>query len=260
MNERELYIDGLNPNDIDGFEIDQIRPDEVPSRVINAVRLALADGQKLIGANSVDKKIYVKAHFYAGTRVAYEIARDKLLGLFDPDQLISMELEQSGEMRRYYGTYENVVFDYKDNGTCFVTITYTATDPFGYTIAERVFFQQNNVTDEVTATIDSFGNVYGLTKITALINSIDTDELERTLSFTISQGARSYNIQVPRVWSYNDSLTIDSVKERVYVNGVKVDYTGRFPKVYKTNTFRFNIPDAATFDVNLLATYNPRWL
>lgn len=260
MNERTAFIDGLNPNDITGFEIDQIRPDEVPSRVLNLVRLALADGQKLLGANSVDKRIYVKAHFYAGTRTAYEIARDKLLGMFDPDSVISMEFEQSGEMRRYYGTYENVVFDYKDNGTCFVTITYTATDPFGYTIAESVFFQQNNITDEITATIDSLGNVYGLPKIVATVVNIDSDELERTFTFTVSQGARSYNIRITRVWSYNDSLVIDSAKQRVYVNGQRVDYSGRFPQLYKTNTFRFNVLDAATFDVNLLATYNPRWL
>lgn len=260
MNNRTAFIDGFDPNLIDGFEIDQIRPDELPARSINAVRLALADGQKFLGANSIDKKIYVKAHFYAGTRVAYEIARDTLLGVFDPDSVISMEFEQSGEMRRYYGTYENVVFDYKDNGTCIVTITYKATDPFGYTVASSTFFQQNNVTDEITATIESRGNVYGLPKITATINSIDSDELERTMNITVSQGARSYNIQITRVWSYNDSLTIDSAKQRVYVNGVRVEYTGRFPQLYKTNTFRFNITDAATFNVNLLATYNPRWL
>lgn len=260
MNERQFYIDGFDPNLIAGFEIDQIRPDELPSRALNLVRLALADGQKLLGANSVDKKIYVKGHFYAGTRTDYEIARDKLLGIFDPDSVISMELEQSGEMRRYYGTYENVVFDYKDNGTCFVTITYTATDPFGYTITASTFFQQNNITDEITATIESGGNVYGLPKIVTTINAIDSDELERTLTITVSQGARSYNMRITRVWSYNDSLTIDATKERVYVNGVKVDYVGRFPQLYKTNTFRFNFLDAATFDVNLLATYNKRWL
>jgi hypothetical protein len=260
LNTRTAFIDGLNPNDIEGFEIDQIRPDELPSRIVNAVRLAQADGQKFINAGFIDKKIYTKGHFYAGTRVAYEIARDKLLGMFDPDALISMEFEQSGEMRRYYGTYENVIFDYKDNGTCIVNITYTSTDPFGYTIAETTFYQATGITDEITETIDSDGNVHTPTKIVCRVNDIDSDENERTFSFTMSQGVRSYNIQVTRVWSENDTLTIDSVKQRVYVNGIQVEYTGRFPQVYKTNTFRFNIPDAATFDVDITVTYNKRWL
>lgn len=257
---RNIFIDGFDPDLIPGFEIDQIRPDAVPSKTINTVRLALADGERFIGSNYVNKNLTVKGHFYAGTREAYEIARDTLLGVFDPDSVISLVFEQSGENRRYYGVYENVVFDYKDNGTCFVTIQYRCTDPFGYTIAESVFFQQNNITEELNQTIESHGNVHGLLKVVATINDLDSDELDRTFSFTVSQGVRSYNLQITRVWSYNDSLTIDAVKQRVYVNGRQVEFTGRWPQVLGTNTLRMNIPDAASFDVNLLATYNKRWL
>lgn len=260
MATRNLQIDGFDPDIIQGFEIDTIRPDAIPNRIINAVRLALADGQKLVGAAHVDKRITVSGHFWAGTRANYEIARDKLLGVFDPEAVISMEFEQSGEQRRYYGTYENMQFDYKDNGFCMVTILFKCTDPFGYTIAESMFYSNASVTDEMTYNFESGGNIYGLTKIVAKITDIDSTILERTLSFTISQGVKSYNIQVKRLWKYNDTVTVDSVKQKVYVNGLKVEHVGRWPQVFKMNTFRFNIPEAATFDVNLKGTYNKRWL
>lgn len=257
---RSLFIDGFDPDVIPGFEIDAIRPDAIPDKVINAVRLALADGEKMTGSNYVKKYITVKGHFFAGTRAAYEIARDKLLGVFDPDRVISLMFEQSGENRRYYGVYENVVFDYKDNGTCIVTINFRCTDPFGYTVAPVTFYENASVTDEVNEVIDSVGNVFGLTKIVANINDIDNVNIERTMTVTISQGVRTYTLQITRLWGINDTVTIDSAKKRVYVNGQQVEFSGRWPQVLKTNTFRFNMLNAATFDISLLATYNPRWL
>jgi hypothetical protein len=260
MAERSAVIDGFDPDLIPGFEIDQIRPDAIPEKVINAVRLAQADGEKFIGSNYVNKRITVLGHFYAATRGDYEVARDTLLGLFDPDQIVSLSFEQSKEMRRYSGSYENVMFDYKDNGFCMVTITYRCTDPFGYTVAESTFLQQNAVTAEITRTFDTGGNVYGLAKIVATITSIDNTTLPRTFNFTVSQGARSYNVQITRVWAVNDSLKIDTANGKVYVNGSQVEFVGRLPQLLKTNTFRFGVPDAASFNVNLLGTYNKRWL
>lgn len=257
---RTLYIDNFDPDLIDGFEIDQIRPDAVPDKTIDAVRLALADGQKLVGSAYVNKRIIVKAHFFAGTRAAYEAGRDALLGVLDSDVLSTLQFEQSGEDRRYFATYENVVFDYKDNGTCFVTITYLCTDPFGYKVEETVFYEQTGITTEVNEVIESGGNIYGLPKISATINDIDDDENERTFSLTISQGANSRNMQITRIWQPNDTVSIDAKKQRVYVNGQQYQYTGRFPQFIKTNTLRFNMVDAASFDADLKITYNERYL
>lgn len=256
---RSPLIEGIDLNTIQDFEIDTIRPDAIPEKVINAVRLALQDGEKLVGQHYVNKRITVRGHFYAADRATYESRRDDLLGLLDHETVVKMIFEQSGEDRRYFGTYENVTFDYKDNGFCMVTILFRCTDPFGETVAESTFFN-GNVTDEITQVIDTGGNIYGLPKIIVNINSIDDDEIERNLSLTISQGTKSYNIQINRVWQLNDTLTIDSKKQRVYVNGQQVEFTGLFPQVLKTNTFRFNMTDAASFDVDILITYNKRWL
>jgi len=255
---RNLFIDNFDPDLIEGFEIDQIRPDAVPEKVIDAVRLALTDGKKLMGSSFVEKRIVVKAHFFAGTRPAYEAGRDQLLGVLNSDVLSTLQFEQSGEDRRYYATYENVVFDYKDNGTCIVTITYLCTDPFGYTVAETLFYENTSITSEVNEIIESGGNVYALPKIAAVINDIDSDEEERTLTITVGQGANSRNMRITRIWQINDSLRIDSKKQRVYVNGQQQKYLGRFPQLLKTNAFRFNMLDAVSFDVNLKITYNER--
>lgn len=260
MAERSALIDNFNPDLIEGFEIDQIRPDAIPEKVINSVRLAQADGERFLGSTFVNKKITVVGHFYAATRADYEIARDLMLGMFDNDVLTKFEFEQSNEMRRYWGTYENVVFDYKDNGFCLVTITYRATNPFGYTIAETQFLSQSSIIDEFIYTFDSGGNVYALPQIVGTLNDIDSDEDERTLSFTITQGVRSYNIKITRVWSFNDSFKIDSEKQKVYVNGLEVEFSGRWPRLFRTNTFRFNVPDAASFDIDINGAYNKRWL
>lgn len=260
MANRTILIDNFDPNLIEGFEFDTVRPDAVPEKEINAVRLALADGKKFIGSNFIEKRIAIRGHFFAGERWKYEVARDQLLGLFDPNQIVTLAFEQSGEMRKYFGTYENVVFDYKDNGTCFVTITYLAVQPFGETIATDTFINETGIIGEITRMIDTGGNVQGLPKIVATINAIDSSAEERTLSITITYGGNSRNMQITRVWSPGDSLTIDSKRQRVYVNGTQVAYNGRWLHLLKTNTFRFNIVDADSFDVSLNGTYNKRWL
>lgn len=108
--------------------------------------------------------------------------------------------------------------------------------------------------------VESGGNIYALPKIVVNVNDIDDDENERNLSLTIAQGVKSHNIQINRVWSLNDTLTIDTKKNRVYVNGVQVEFSGRWPQLLKTNTIRFNITDAVSFDVDMAITYNKRWL
>lgn len=257
---RSLFIDGFDPDVIPGFEIDAIRPDAIPAKVINAVRLALADGEKFIGSKYVNKNITVTGHFFAGTRAAYEAARDTFLGVFDPERVISLVFEQSGEDRRYNGVYENIIFDYKDNGTCIVTINFRCTDPFGYTVATETFYQNSSITDEINEVIESRGNVYGLAKVVANVVDIDNVNVERTMTLTVSQGVRTFNLQITRLWALNDTVTIDSVRQRVYVNGQQVEFTGRWPQVLKTNTFRFNMLNAASFEIDLSMTYNPRWL
>lgn len=256
---RKLYVGNFDPDTIPGFEIDQIRPDALPNKIINAIRLALADGERLVAQNFENRKITVLGHFYAGSRSAYETARDTLLGVFNSQTVQTIVFEQSGSDRRYTGVYENMSFEYKDNGTCIVTIIYRCTDPFGEKVAPTTFFDEV-VTSETTRVIDSGGNIYGLPKITARIEDIDDDEAERTFAVSITQGTDTRRLAITRIWGINDTVTVDSKKQRVYVNGSQVEFSGQWPRVLKTNTFRFNMVDAATFEVDLLVTYNERYL
>ena len=218
---RKLYIDNFDPDTISGFEVDQIRPDALPEKEINAIRLALADGERIVSQNFTVKKITVFGHFYAGTRLAYEAARDALLMHFNSQTAQSLVFEQSGADRRYMATYDNIQFDYKDNGTCFVVITYRCVDPFGEEVNSTTFFE-DTVDEETTMVIDSGGNIYGLPKTTVRIAEIDTDEEERTVVFTLSQGTDTRRMAITRIWAENDTVTINSKKQRVYVNGQQV--------------------------------------
>lgn len=256
---RKLYINNFDPDTIPGFEVDQIRPDAIPEKDINAIRLALADGERIVAQNFTSKRIVVLAHFFAGTRAAYEVARDALLMHFNSQTAQALVFEQSGSNRRYMATYENMNFDYKDNGTCIVTITYRAVEPFGEEVETTTFFDET-VTEETTRVIDSGGNIYGLPKTTARIASIDDDENERTVVFSLQQGTDTRRMAITRVWAENDTVRIDSKKQRVYVNGQQVAFEGQWPRLLGTNTMRFNIPDAASFEVDLLVNYNKRYL
>jgi len=252
-------IDNLDLREIPNFEFDTVRPDAIPDRVINAVRLALADGEKFDSSTYANKRITIRGHFYASSRAEYEKGRDALLSAFESDVVTRLEFEQSDEQRQYYGTYENIIFDFKESGFVLVNIVYRATDPFGQSVALSTFYD-SNVTDEIYEVIETGGNIYALPKISMTVNGIDDDEADRTLSMTIAQGSKTYNIQITRAWSAGESMVIDSKKQRVYVNGRRVDYSGRLPLLYKTNTFRFNFTDAASFDVDLNISYNKRWL
>lgn len=256
---RKLYIDNFDPDTIKGFEIDQIRPDALPEKEINAIRLALADGERIVSQSFTHKKITVFGHFYAGTRMAYETARDALLMHFNSQTVQSLVFEQSGADRRYMATYETMTFDYKDNGTCFVVITYRCTEPFGEEVKSSTFFE-DTIDEEITLVKDSGGNIYGLPKITARIESIDSDEDERTFVFSLSHGTDTRRMAITRIWAENDTISINSKKQRVYVNGQQVAFEGQWPRLLGTNTLRINIPDASSFEAELLVSYNKRYL
>lgn len=256
---RKLYIDNFDPDTIPGFEVDQIRPDALPEKEINAIRLALADGERIVSQNFTVKKITVFAHFFAGTRMAYETARDSLLMHFNSQTAQSIVFEQSGAMRRYTGTYENMNFDYKDNGTCIVVITYRCVEPFGEEVDTTTFFS-DTFDAEVSRVIDSGGNIYALPKITARIEEIDTDESERTFVVSLGQGTDIRRMAITRIWTENDSIIINSKKQRVYVNGQQVAFEGQWPRLLGTNTLRVNIPDADNFEAEMLVSYNKRYL
>ena len=256
---RKLYINNFDPDTISGFEIDQIRPDALPEKEIDAIRLALADGERIVAQNFTFKRITVYGHFYVGTRAAYEASRDALLMHFNSQTTQALVFEQSGSNRRYMATYENMQFDYKDNGTCFVVITYRCTEPFGEEVDTTVFFDET-ITEETTRVIDAGGNIYALPKISARIADLDDDEVEQTVVMSIGQGTDTRRIAITRIWTINDTVTINSKKQRVYVNGQQVAFEGQWPRLLGTNTMRFNIPDATSFEVDLLVSYNKRYL
>lgn len=257
--DRHAYIEGLDLNDVQYFEIDTIRPDATPTQNLTTAQLAEEDGEYLLGVSKGNKKIIVNAHFNAPERWDYEAARDQLLGILDSDQEVALEFEQAGQMRRYYGAYETIAFTYVERGFVTAVITYRATRPFGIEVAPTNPIAAVTFTTSLVRTFTVRGNVQAKPYITLSINSFSPIDQMRTISIISQYRGITRQMDITQLFQNNQTLVIDVDNNRVTLNGQKIPYVGQLPKMLKDTTI--TIQDNGTArNITADLSYNGRYL
>ena len=257
--DRHAYVQGIDLNNVDGFEIDTIRPDATASRTLTVAQLAEEDGEFLLGTGNGNKKITLNGHFNAGERWDYEMARDELLGLLEGSGEVALEFEQSGQMRRYFGAYETINFTYKERGFVLVTITFRATRPFGTEVTPTNPITAETFTGTLVKSFTVRGNVQAKPRLVLSINSFNPIDAQRTISVIAQYGGFTRRMDITQFFQDNQTLVIDVDNNNVTLNGQRVPYVGQLPKMLKDTTI--TIQDNATSrNITADLSYNGRYL
>lgn len=259
----DINIEGLNLGSIADLFINQVRPDAVPERELNVLRLAMTDGERILSAKYKNKKLYVYGHVYAASRAVYEQRRDSLLGLLQADYAYPIIFEQSGSDRRYYGIYETLQFDYKEGGFCTFVLTFRCTNPFGEDVADTTLISQAALTAAYSVSVESGGNVYALPRVTINLGAFNPTNAPKTITLrnTIVTGSQvmTTQIDITRIYQTGDNMVIDSTLKKVFVNNAEVVYVGRLPFLYKTNQISLS-DDATSRTMSFVMNYKKRYL
>ena len=257
--QRDVTIDGQALRQMPWFEVDTIRLDETPDRVIEKTSLADTDGERIMSQQYGSKPVIMKGHFHAPNRWDYEQGRDKLLMTLNKYSAFEIVTEQSGEQRAFEGTYQNCQFEYKELGFCIVTINFQITGAFGKTVQADKPIDALEVTENLNRVLSVGGSANALPIITMNLRTLSTYSEKVPFVFEFLSRNVLSRIEIDRIWRQGDVLVINSVKKTVRVNGEDVDYTGVLPEILGETTMSVH-DDALSRNYELTMEYNRRWL
>nr|DAV53534.1 MAG TPA: tail protein [Caudoviricetes sp.] len=273
--QRDVSIDGKALRQVPWFDVDTVRLDAPPSRTIEKTALADRGGERILSQQYGSKEVTLKGHFFAPTRWDYESGRDKLLSAMNRYKEFTIETEQSGDTRRFQGTYQNCRFDYKEAGLCLVEISFLITGAFGVSVKEDVPVDGAIVVDNFTCNFFVDGSVEAQPIITIAIADIQrrqsremADEKLRTpvrddksIPFTIEtmSNNRLSRITVDHKFEAGDVLVVNSDDTSVKLNGSDVFYSGSLPEFLGDTTVTIS-DKAHARKYSVIISYNKRWL
>lgn len=257
--QREVTIDGQALRQLPWFDVDTIRLDEAPDRVIETTSLADTDGERIMSQQYGSKPVVLKGHFYAPNRWDYESGRDKLLMALNKYSAFKIVTEQSGEQRSFEGTYQNCQFEYKELGLCIVTINFQITGAFGISVDKDKPIDGVEITENVNRVITVGGSANALPIITMSLRTLSTYTEKVPFVFEFLSRNVLSRIEINRIWRQGDVLVINSENKTVRVNGEDVDYNGVLPEILGDTTVSIH-DDANSRNYELTLEYNRRWL
>lgn len=257
--QRDVTIDGQALRQMPWFEVDTIRLDETPDRVIEKTQLVDTDGERIMSQQYGSKPVILKGHFLAPNRWDYEQGRDKLLMTLNKYNAFEIVTEQSGEQRSFEGTYQNCQFEYKGLGFCLVTINFQITGAFGKTVQKDKPIAGVEITENFNTVLNVGGSANALPIITMSLRSLSDYENKVPFVFEFLSRNVLSRIEIDRIWQQGDVLVINSVNKTVKVNGQDVDYIGILPEILGDTTMSIH-DDANSRNYELSMEYNRRWL
>ncbi len=257
--QRDVTIDGQALRQMPWFEVDTIRLDEAPERIIEKTSLADTDGERIMSQQYGSKPVIMKGHFHAPNRWDYESGRDKLLMTLNKYNAFEIVTEQSGEQRSFEGTYKNCQFEYKELGFCIVTIQFQITGAFGKTVVKDKPIDALEVTENLNRVFTVGGSANALPIITLNLRSLSTYATKIPFVFEFLSRNVLSRIEINRIWQQGDVLVINSENKTVKVNGIDADYVGVLPEILGEVTMSIH-DDAVSRNYVLTMEYNRRWL
>lgn len=253
-----VHYNDHNLNGITYVTIRKRKVHNLPKRSVNAIKLARRDGDRLITTEYGGKEVFIEGEIAAPSRNDMEIARDTLLAYLNTENA-KLEFEQSGSLRRYYATMENIIFTEGKGGYMPFDIKFQIHDPYGYDpSATTITISGGAITATPTdKSITIEGSLPALPVITLTIGSLTGGT---SADMRVTDPVSGLYISVVRTWIANDVLEIDHLNRTVKVNGTPVDFTGEFTSwAVGSGTFRYS-DGFTTRSVTMTASYTKRYL
>jgi hypothetical protein len=251
----EIYFNDFDLSSLNLLTIYNWEATNLPNRDIKINKLARNNKSIITSAEYYQKEILVFGRIDYSNRELGEAVLEQLKSLVAPANG-SLKLNQNGTFIKWVATLQGVTLDRVDRYQTFV-LSFLCSDPIGIGVDDIEWFAQTFTTSPVT--IDE--SVYGSFQMEPLITLMITAVTGGTAASIIVRNDNTHEgITITEDYVANDIVTIDCFNKIVMINGVRVDYSGKFP-VFANYENVISYQDTfATRSVNAVGVYNARYL
>ncbi len=170
-------------------------------------------------------------------------------------------IEYAGGMRYIQAVMRNVVISRAATDVSRVGFSadFYAEDPFMTNGETGTLIDEEGVTSgDITFGVTAEGTYLALPIFQLTINSIDPDDSE--VEITLSNMGENHALTFAGIFQAGDVITVDCANEEVYQNTTLIEADGLFPLFAPdTGSLRYS-DNASTRDVDILGTYEKRYL
>lgn len=257
------YYTGLLFNTVDltaitNVKVSRVITETIPEVIIQTGKLVRRDGMKLYNKEYGAKQIVVEGYITSNTRDGFLSTRDTLLRYLEPSEA-TLRVPIIPQPREWTATVQNTVFSDTGGGYGTFTITFLASDPFGYDRDAVTLLNGTSITaatssPSLLATIQ--GSYASPPTITVSLASV-TGGTGKYIELTNQAGK---SIKITRDWLSSDVLLINAKLKSCKVNGAEVDYTGTFWDLAVGDTSITYTDNFTTRTTSIVMIYKPRRL
>lgn len=222
---RDIYFNGVDITALSPYLNFSYRDiHNLPDRDVVDYKRSRKDGYAFVNAEYGGATKDLIGWFSAPTREIMEQLRDLLLSKLQGKNG-TLQLNESGAPRKYYGSLKNYVPTAKKGGGFEVfTLTFRLSDPFGYDLNPIITGLGTPITFSFTDKPYTFRGTYdSVPAITLVLNSF-VGSGDRGI--TVTNPATGIYQTVTRTWTAADIVIFDPANNQVLVNGVATAWTG----------------------------------
>lgn len=230
-----------------------------PQRAVIAAELARDDGAVALFRKFKSRTIKLTGTITQDTISAYEAAVDAL-----KQQLYSgvgyLDIDYAGGTRRFTGEMQNVIISQQSGevSTGSFSAELFCAMPFALDKTSAVLVSQTITTASTSFAVSALGTYLALPVYTLTINSITPTN--SSCDIVIGNPALEAYMTISRTWANGDTITIDTVKKQIFVNGTLIQGSGFWP-FYQPGSGSLEYSDTATTrNISLSASYDKRYI
>lgn len=225
----DLYSVRFAQNDlslIDGVELYNHDFNNNPKREIKMNKIARQDRSIITSSEYSSKEIPIWAEVCGGSRGGTE-ARIIYLKSLIQGQNEALVVPQGEDEVTYTATLNEFSHTW-DGVNADVTMLFVASDPIGESTTQTTLF--NSTITTASSSITSV--IGGSFQVEPTINITITSVTGGTGSISVRNSGTQQGITLTDTFADGDVVVIDSKEQIATINGVSVDFTGRFPVFY----------------------------
>lgn len=254
----DVLFDSVDLTEIQNVKINRVITETIPEIIIQSEKLVRRDGMKLYNKEYGAKVIEIEGLITANSRDAFLSTRDTLLRYLEPQEA-TLQVPIEPQPRQWTSTVQNTIFSDTGGGYGSFTITFVASDPFGYDRDARTIL--NGATNTTgSADISLIESIQGSYETPATITITIAGVTGGTGKYIQLSNQSGDAIKITRDWISDEVLVLDMKLLTAKVNGALVDYTGTFWNMDVGDTTINYIDNFTTRTVSLMGTYKPRRL
>lgn len=243
-NYRTIFTDAYNP----------------PPRSIKTVDIARGHGAVATFLSYGAKPIELNGWIKGDDSDSLEMVMDELKAMMNK-QKDTLSIGMSGGTRYWQAILRNIIFS--RSGTQLTRAGFSAEffcpNPFATNGENVELFSASGITDlSWSSGLTALGTYLAMPLITITINSIDPDDSD--VEIQIGNVNENHYLAVTDTFVAGDVITIDTVKEKVYLNEALIPADGLFPLWAPGGGGVEVTANATTIDYDIIATYDKRFL